>query len=69
MSKKNILVTGANGQLGSEIQYLATDFTQYNFFFTDASELDITKKESLAQYIEENKIQAIINCAALSTAV
>ncbi|WP_416441133.1 dTDP-4-dehydrorhamnose reductase [Leeuwenhoekiella sp. A16] len=64
MSKKNILVTGANGQLGSEIQYLATDFTQYNFFFTDAPELDITKKESLAQYIEENKIQAIINCAA-----
>jgi dTDP-4-dehydrorhamnose reductase len=60
----NILVTGSNGQLGSEIKVLSQDFSQYNFIFTDIAELDITSKESVSFFFEENKIDLIINAAA-----
>jgi dTDP-4-dehydrorhamnose reductase len=59
----NILVTGANGQLGSEIRELSANYED-NFFFTDREELDITDKEAIYQFVEANKIDAIINCAA-----
>ena len=42
----NILVTGSNGQLGSEIKELSSMY-EYNFFFTDRSNIDITNKESI----------------------
>ena len=57
----NILVTGSKGQLGSEIKELATS---NNFFFTDRNTLDITNEENLKNYVEINKINIIINCAA-----
>jgi len=60
----NILVTGANGQLGSEIRDLEADYPIYNFIFTDREELDITKHKAVENFIEVNKITAIINCAA-----
>lgn len=60
----NILVTGANGQLGSEIRDLEVDYPTYNFIFTDREALDITKHEAVEKFIEVNKITAIINCAA-----
>jgi dTDP-4-dehydrorhamnose reductase len=60
----NILVTGSNGQLGSEIKVLSHAFPQYNFIFTDIAELDITSKESVSCFFEENKIDLIINAAA-----
>jgi len=60
----NILVTGANGQLGSEIRELAASYPQHHFFFTDVDTLDITDKKAIASFIEVNKITAIINCAA-----
>lgn len=60
----NILVTGSNGQLGSEIRDLVTENTNYDFFFTNKQELDITHKNSITRYIKENHIEAIINCAA-----
>lgn len=60
----NILVTGANGQLGSELKALASDFTDYNFLFTDASDLDITAHDEVRKFIEINNINVIINCAA-----
>jgi len=60
----NILVTGSNGQLGSEIRALAMDHTNYNFVFTDVEELDITKHKVVKAFIEFHKINAIINCAA-----
>ncbi len=60
----NILVTGANGQLGSEIQSLATNYTQYHFIFTDVSALDITNLEDVKSFCISNKINIIINCAA-----
>ena len=59
----NILVTGAKGQLGSEIEVLSSNYP-YNFFFTDRDELDISNKEAIAQFIENNNINIIINCAA-----
>lgn len=61
---KNILVTGANGQLGNEIRLLAKENTQYNFFFTDVDTLDICDKEAVLTYATGNKINYIINCAA-----
>ena len=60
----NILVTGANGQLGSELQVLAKQYPQYQFFFTDVAELDITNPKAIEVFVKENKINAIINCAA-----
>ena len=59
----NILVTGANGQLGSEIQELVKNYP-YNFFFTSKDELDITSKKSLEDFTILNNINVIINCAA-----
>ena len=60
----NILVTGANGQLGSELEDLASNFTDYNFLFTDASDLDITSHDDVRKFVEINNINVIINCAA-----
>ena len=60
----NLLVTGANGQLGSEIRSIAQNHPDYNFFFTDAKDLNITKHELVKNYIEYNNINIIINCAA-----
>lgn len=62
--KVNILVTGANGQLGSEIQKIAGDFPNFNFVFTDVDTLDITDYESLDVYYSKQQINYIINCAA-----
>ena len=61
MSK--ILVTGANGQLGSEIRHISADFP-FEFIFTGSSELDITDKEAVRDYFEKNSIDVVINCAA-----
>jgi len=59
----NILVTGSNGQLGSEIKELSSEY-KHNFFFTDRSELDISDKKALEDYLSRNDINIIINCAA-----
>jgi len=60
---KNILVTGCNGQLGSEIQQLQSNY-QYHFLFTDIHNLDITKKEEVETFFKKNPVDVIINCAA-----
>jgi dTDP-4-dehydrorhamnose reductase len=59
----NILVTGSNGQLGSEIQELSSEYA-YNFFFTDRNNLDITDVNAVREFVEKNAINAVINCAA-----
>ena len=59
-----ILVTGGNGQLGSEIKELSSSFTNDSFFFTDTSNLDITNHAVVAAFIKTNNIDVIINCAA-----
>lgn len=60
----NILVTGSNGQLGSEIKAIASQFPDYNFIFTDVEELDLTNVEEVETFFEDNHISACINCAA-----
>lgn len=60
----NILVTGCNGQLGSEIRLLETENPQHKFFNTDVAELDITDNEAIEAFVTDNAIDGIINCAA-----
>ncbi len=61
MSK--ILVTGAKGQLGSEIEALSSAYHD-SFVFADKSTLDISDKEAVKTLIEKEQIDTIINCAA-----
>jgi dTDP-4-dehydrorhamnose reductase len=58
-----ILVTGSNGQLGSEIRSLSAYYS-YQFLFTDVQDLDITDRNALHQFLVENKVNTILNCAA-----
>ena len=60
----NILVTGSNGQLGSEIKDIAASYKKFRFFFTDLPALDICNTSQLAVFIAKNKIDTVINCAA-----
>lgn len=63
----NILVTGANGQLGNEMQLVAKT-SKHHFIFTDVCDgyrpLDITDQEAIRTIVAEEKIGCIINCAA-----
>lgn len=61
---KNILVTGAYGQLGNEVRILSANYPQYNFMFTDVDSLDICDKAMLMDFVQGNDIRYIINCAA-----
>lgn len=60
---KTILITGANGQLGSEMHRLGM-LSSNNYLFTDVAELDITNKDAVMQYVTDNNVQVIVNCAA-----
>ena len=60
----NILITGANGQLGNEMRILSAQHTQHTYFFTDVAELDITSREAVQHFVTENAIDIIVNCAA-----
>ena len=59
-----ILITGCNGQLGNEIQLLEKQHPQHTYFNTDVAELDITNPKAIGQFVEENQIDGIVNCAA-----
>ena len=67
----NILVTGANGQLGNEMRIISKDSSD-NYIFTDVNQveglettyLDITNLEAIRKMVAEYKIDAIVNCAA-----
>jgi len=59
---EKVLVTGANGQLGSELKTLTTG--NANFCFTDIQDLDICDREAVDSYIQTHDITKIINCAA-----
>lgn len=58
-----ILVTGSNGQLGSEIRQLVGSSAN-DYIFTDVSELDITDRNSVLETVRDKEIDVIINCAA-----
>ena len=67
----NILVTGANGQLGNEIRILTGD-SRHNYIYTDVVEaegnrttmLDITNAEDVKAMVANHNVDVIINCAA-----
>ena len=59
-----ILVTGANGQLGNEMQVLAKENPQHTYYFTDVQELDICDKQAVWTYMAEKQIELVVNCAA-----
>lgn len=67
----NILITGANGQLGNEMRIVART-TADNYIFTDVNEvegqqttyLDITDLDAVRAIVTQNEVQAIVNCAA-----
>ncbi len=63
-NKPVILVTGANGQLGKELQMLAPDFPGYDFLFVTKDELNIADNDAMATYFSEHTIDYCINCAA-----
>lgn len=60
----NILITGANGQLGSEIRELTSQYKSHNLLFRDRSELDITDINDIEDTVRSYSIDSIINCAA-----
>ena len=71
IAKMNILVTGANGQLGNEIRIVANN-SDDNYIYTDVVEvegvdttlLDITSMDAVRKMVQENEVKCIINCAA-----
>lgn len=59
----NILVTGANGQLGNEMRRVSKSSGNH-YVFTDVAELDITDLNAIRRIIDKENIQVIVNCAA-----
>jgi dTDP-4-dehydrorhamnose reductase len=62
-----ILVTGANGQLGKELQVLAPAFEGYQFLFAGKDDLNIANAISIQKYFSEHVIDFCINCAAYTS--
>ncbi len=63
-SKRKIVVSGANGQLGKAFQKIVFDWQDFTFYFYDKASLDITNKASVDKIFEEDKPDVFINCAA-----
>lgn len=61
---KTILVTGANGQLGSELKQLEDKYSNFDFLFLDRDDLDITDKKAVKYFFKENDVDFCINAAA-----
>ena len=61
---KNILITGANGQLGNEMRVVSAEQEQLTYHFTDVAELDICDIEAIECYVVDHAIDCIVNCAA-----
>jgi len=61
---KKVLVTGSNGQLGSEIRKLEKDFPEFQFIFTDIEELDLLDFAAVVEFVSAENIGICLNCAA-----
>ncbi len=61
---QTVLVTGSKGQLGNEVQVLASSYSQFEFIFTDVEELDICDRKAVENYFAKRKIDVLLNCAA-----
>lgn len=63
--QKKVLVTGATGQLGSELKDLVGQHeSMFQYFYTGSADLDITQLDAVRSYVEQHSIEYIINCAA-----
>jgi len=60
----NVLVTGANGQLGLSFQKIAHEWPRFHFIFCSRDDLDITDKSAISEMISASNIEVVINCAA-----
>lgn len=60
----NILITGANGQLGTEMRRVLGGDNHYNVTCTDVAELDLTDANALEQFFSSHAIDVVVNCAA-----
>lgn len=63
-SLKNVLITGANGQLGNEMRLVAATDAERVYHFTDVAELDVCDEEAIERFVVEHAIDCIVNCAA-----
>jgi len=61
-----VLITGGNGQLGSQFRHDAGKFKGVDFTFIDVEDLDLLNEKPVEQYFEENRFDAIVNCAAFT---
>ncbi len=61
---KYILLTGSNGQLGSEMRRMSAEYPQYLYDFTDVDQLDICDQEAVKAFMATHPIDCIVNCAA-----
>lgn len=64
MKKPIILVTGSDGQLGSELKRASGNFHSFQFLFIDKKDLDLSDENAFKSYAENFEIKYIINCAA-----
>jgi dTDP-4-dehydrorhamnose reductase len=64
MAIKNILVTGAGGQLGNEMQVIAASYPAYHFLFVTKEQLSIEDNRAVEEYFIAQSIDACVNCAA-----
>ncbi len=62
----NILVTGCNGQLGTELRLQEDNHASHRFYNTDIEELDITDQMAVDAFVAKNEIDGIVNCAAFT---
>jgi len=61
---RKLLITGGNGQLGSALKVALNNYPQFQAYFTDVEDFDITKSDSVNQFLKENAFDYLINCAA-----
>ena len=59
-----VLVTGAAGQVGSELKALSLAYKQFQFTFVDRTQMDMGSEQAISEYFKSKNFDTIINCAA-----
>jgi len=59
-----IAVTGADGQIGSELQHISSEYDDYTFHFLNREKLDITNQKKISKFFQDERPNILINCAA-----